>query len=95
MIDTEERFATLTHLSLSSEQLFRRGFVRHLSVGSYICEAIDRFGTSVFSASNQAATFVGGGFASVRDDFAKMRLTECKRWARVIRYVDRTASPVQ
>ena len=41
MVDCEKRFATLTHLSLRGEQLFRCGFVSDFRVRRDVCETVD------------------------------------------------------
>jgi hypothetical protein len=89
MIDGQQLLAALAHFSLSGEEIFRGRFISHPWVSRKIAQAVDALSHAAFSAADEAATFVGIGFARMRDDVV--------RWSSVISSIVTlfVVSPVQ
>ena len=75
VVNRQQFFTTLTHYALRSEEVFRGCFVSHERICGDVPGSIERLRLTVVGSADQAAAFMRSGFASVRDDFIKLRST--------------------
>ncbi len=72
MINGEQMLTAFAHGPLSGEHVFRRCFVSNLRVRRQVSQPIDRLRDAIAGPADQAAAFVGSGFAGVCDDFIEL-----------------------
>ncbi len=71
MIDGQQLFAAFAHRALCFEKIFGRGFISDHPINGDVPRPVNGLGPAVRS-TDQAATFVRGGFAGMGDDFVKV-----------------------
>ena len=67
VINGQQFFAALAHLTLRSEEVFRRGFVTQLWPGGDVAKTIKRGRCRFPDSANQSAALLGRRFASMGD----------------------------
>ena len=72
MIDGQQLFAAFAHRALCFEKIFGRGFISDHPISGDVPRPVNGLAPAVRS-TDQAATFVRGGFAGMGDDFVKVR----------------------
>jgi hypothetical protein len=75
VVNRQQFFTTLTHYALRSEEIFRGRFVSYERICGDVAGSIARSRPTVPGSTDQATAFVRSGFASVRDNFIKLRST--------------------
>ncbi len=72
MINGEQLLAALAHCALRTEEIFGRGFISYERIMSEVAQSIDGLSNAFLSAADEAAAFMGRGFAGVFRDFISL-----------------------
>jgi hypothetical protein len=84
MIDSQKLFTALSHLSLSCEEFFRRGFIRYLGIAGDIAQRMYGCG-AIVKAPDQTTALERRGLSRMCKDFLKLCILKGDHSREIIR----------